>query len=227
MQASETIEFVAGSYWTRERADASIARMRANLESPQMQALMRAIADTTAPGEDPAAAAASLGLPTGGEVAARATVIDRATCIVRRGRPDDAPALAALIMHGELPPFFIEEFIDGFCVVEQDGEIVACGGLEVYGAECAVIRSVVVHERGRGLGLGLLVSRLLMDDARAYGAKDVYLFTMHAAPFWRALGFKDTPLDAWRAEPRASWQYEWCATYPEAARDVISMWMPA
>ncbi len=95
-----------------------------------------------------------------------------------------------LIASANLPPLFIEEFLPGFAVVEHEGEIVGCGGLELYG-DSGVIRSIVTDEAARGLGLGRRISELLIDDARAFGATDLYLFTMDAWEFWKHLGFVD------------------------------------
>ncbi len=218
--------FIPGSYWTPDRAEAAAARMSATMNAPEMQALLAAIAASAADGGDPAAAAA-----TAAEAAPPAPPldgpIDPAAVIIRRGRIEDVPALVQLIVHGELPPLFIEEFVEGFCVAEHRGQLIACGGNEYYGPECAVIRSVVAHERARGLRLGGRVARLLVEDARAFGAKDIYLFTMHAADFWRHIGFRDHPLDRWRPEVRVNWQYIFCSTFLDAARDVKAMWMPA
>lgn len=202
--------------------------MVAAMNSPQMRALMSGIASAAADSGDPAAAAADL-TPVA-RVAASATgggPIERDACVVRRGRIEDVPALGELIIHGELPPMFIEEFVEGFCVVERKGELVGCGGVELYGADCAVIRSVVVHERARGLGLGGRIGRLLVEDARAYGATDIYLFTMHAVAFWEHLGFRHLELASWRPEVRANWQFVFCSTFPQAVAGVQSMRMAA
>jgi N-acetylglutamate synthase-like GNAT family acetyltransferase len=201
--------------------------MAAAVASPEMRALMSGIAAAAAESGDPAAAAAGMAPAVAAAGATHGGAIDRDACIVRRGRLDDVPALARLIIHGELPPMFLEEFVEGFCVVEHRGEIVGCGGLELYGPECAVIRSVVTHERARGLGLGGRIGRLLVDDARAYGANDIYLFTLHAVAFWEHLGFRHLELDDWRPEARANWQYIFCSSFPEAVAGVRSMWMAA
>jgi N-acetylglutamate synthase-like GNAT family acetyltransferase len=195
--------------------------MRALSESPEMTAMMDAIASGMDEGADPAAVAASM---SGVASPRKDGRIDAAACTYRRGRADDVPALAQLIVAGELPPLFIVEFAEGFVVVEHDGEIVGCGGLEVYEERCGVIRSVVVDERLRGMHVGEKIAQLLTEDARAAGITDLYLFTMHAHPFWQRLGYVDVSLDAWKQAPRVCWQYQFISRYPEAGKDVFVMW---
>jgi amino-acid N-acetyltransferase len=199
--------------------------MVAMRDTEEMQAVMRSIAEMAAESDpaasDPAAAAAA----AAGSLAALPDLkegLSRDRCIYRRGRPEDTGQLASLIVTGELPPFFLEPYIDGFLVVEYDGRLVAAGGLEFYGDD-AVIRSVVVDPAARGLGLGLDVARLLEEDAIASGASDVYLFTLHAWEFWKRLGYVDLPLDQWPDMVRENWQYQFVADYPEASRDVHPM----
>ena len=213
--------FTPGEYWTPARARDAVARMRAINESPEMQAMMDTIAGSMDDGADPAAVAASM---SGVAAPKKDGRIDPGACIYRRGRAGDVPALAQLIAAGELPPLFIEEFVEGFVVVEHEGEIVGCGGLEVYDDASGVIRSVVVDERVRGMRIGEKVARLLTEDALAAGIEDLYLFTMHAHPFWQRLGYVDVSLDAWKQAPRVCWQYQFLSRYPEASRDVFVMW---
>ena len=104
--------------------------------------------------------------------------------------------------------------------------LIGCGGNEHYG-DTAVLRSVVVHERARGLGLGIEIGRLLIEDARASGASDLYLFTLDAYEFWKRLGFADLELSKWHQDTREQWQYHWVSTYPQAAADVHAMWRAA
>jgi N-acetylglutamate synthase-like GNAT family acetyltransferase len=218
-------EFIPGEYWTRERAVDAARRMSERLASADMQAVMEEIAEGASNGDDPAALAASLAATAPASIASP-TPARAGACTYRRGRPADVPRFAELIIAGELPPMFIEEFVEGFVAAEHEGAIVGCGGLEVYG-DCGVIRSVVVEERARGLRIGERMAELLMDDARAAGVNSLYLFTMHARPFWRRLGFVDAALDAWRDPPRVSWQYQFISQHPEAAGDVFSMWRAA
>jgi amino-acid N-acetyltransferase len=214
-------EFVPGEWWTAERAEDAVKRVAAAMASPQMQAIMQAIAEA---GDDPAAAAAQMAAQA--PPIRKIAPVDPLACTFRRGRAGDEPRFAELIIAGELPPMFISEWVEGFVAVEHAGEVIACGGLEVYDA-CGVLRSIVVDESARNMRIGERMAELLMEDARAAGATDLYLFTMHAAPFWRRLGYIDLPLDQWKQPARASWQYEFIAQHPEAAGDVLRMWRPA
>jgi N-acetylglutamate synthase-like GNAT family acetyltransferase len=213
--------FTPGEYWTPERARECVARMRQISESPEMTAMMEGIASATESGGDPAALAASM---SGVASSKSLQPIDPSACVYRRGRTEDVPALAQLIVAGELPPLFIEEFVQGFVVVDHEGEIVGCGGLEVYDEASGVIRSVVVDERLRGRGVGAKMARLLTEEAQAAGITDLYLFTMHAHPFWQRLGYVDVQLAAWKQAPRVSWQYQFLYRYPEASRGIFVMW---
>jgi N-acetylglutamate synthase-like GNAT family acetyltransferase len=195
--------------------------MAARYASPEMQAFMRQVAAGAAAGGDPAALAASMA--AGAAPHERdAAPVRAAACRYRRGRASDIPALARLIVAGELPPLFIEEFVEGFVAVEHDGELVGCGGLEIYD-DAGVIRSVVVDERGRGQRIGERIADLLMAEAAYAGLSELYLFTMHAHDFWLRLGYVDVPLDVWSAPPCVCWQYQFLAGHPEAAAGVFSM----
>jgi amino-acid N-acetyltransferase len=213
--------FVPGEYWTPERAREAVARMRAGNESPEMQTVMETVSASVDEGTDPAALAASM---SGVTVTSKTGAIDPAACVYRRGRVEDVPSFAQLIAAGELPPFFIEEFAQGFVAVEHEGDMVGCGGLEVYEEGCGVIRSVVVDERARGMRIGEKIARLLTEDAVATGLTDLYLFTMHARPFWQRLGYVDVSLDAWKQAPRVCWQYQFVARYPQASEGIYVMW---
>jgi len=219
-------DFVPGSYWTPERARAAVAAMTREYESPAMQALLEQIATTMEQGADPAAAAAAMSATPSAGNRPTSSPIGPDALVYRRAIPADVPALASLVVHGELPPFFIEPFARGFVAVEHAGELVACGGLEVYD-RCGVLRSVVVHERARGQRIGERIAHLLTEEARAAAITDLYLFTMHAHDFWQKLGYVDVPLDAWKQPPRACWQYRFMERYPTALRDVFVMWRAA
>jgi len=138
----------------------------------------------------------------------------------------DVPRMTELIAAAALPAVFITEFLDGFVVAERGGEVIACGGVEHYGA-CAVIRSVVVDPSARGLGVGVEIAGMLMDRARAAAAQDIYLFTAEAQDFWSRLGFVDVTFEEWKEPARACWQYQFLSPNREMLPDVHPMWRSA
>lgn len=208
-----TDAFVPGSYWTSERAEAAVRAMLARLASPDLQRVMAEAAGPRWKPTGPAPGTVRGGAPT-------PLTLDG--CAFRRGRAGDEQRMAALMTAADLPPLFIEEFLPGFVAVELNGEMIACGGAEPYG-DAAVIRSVVVDPRAHRLGLARRISTLLIEDMRLAGAREAYLFTVEAYPFWRKLGFDDVSLDAWPEPPRASWQYLFVSRNPGAVPGIHSM----
>ncbi len=141
----------------------------------------------------------------------------------RRARAEDVPRFIELIAGASMPPLFVEDHIGGFVAAERDGAIIGCGGVEIYD-DCAVIRSVVVDESARGLGLGRQLVDLLIADARTAVTTDLYLFTGDAWAFWKGLGFVDVTFDEWKAAPRMCWQYQFLSQNTDVDWDVHTMW---
>jgi amino-acid N-acetyltransferase len=129
-----------------------------------------------------------------------------ASVALRPARSDDIPAIESLLKAEWLPPMAILEFLDSFWVLETGGRVAGCAGIEIYG-EAAVLRSVVVAPELRGTGEGDRLVTVGLDYARQHGAKRVYLFTMHAAPFFGRYGFEPVTTDEFEPSVRESWQY--------------------
>lgn len=144
----------------------------------------------------------------------------------RAAHPRDLPRIAELIAAAHLPPLFIEEHLDGFIAAQRDDDLIGCGGVEIYG-DCAVIRSVVVDESGRGLGLGGRLAELLMQKGRDAGASDLYLFTADALPFWQHYGFIEVSCSDWKDAARANWQYQFISQNLDLIPDLHTMWRKA
>ncbi len=207
------VGFTPGSYWTEERAEEAIARMNAVLASPAFQQEMRRTAEAYAEGREavtPSADSPRLALDT---------PVQKERVVYRRGERRDVADIVALMMLTDLPPLFIEEFIGGFVIAEHEGEFLGCGGLEMYG-QCGVIRSVATTLRGRGLGVGRRMAELLVEDAKATGASEIYLFTADAHAFWLDLGFADVTFDEWSESPRRCWQYAFLSGQPEMVAEI-------
>ena len=144
----------------------------------------------------------------------------------RSAHARDVPRMAELIAAAHLPPLFIEEYLDGFIAAQQGDDLIACGGIEIYD-DCGVIRSVVVDESGRGLGLGGRLAELLMEKGRTAGVTDLFLFTADALPFWLHYDFVEVTCDAWKDPARASWQYQFISQNSDLIPEVHTMWRKA
>ena len=141
---------------------------------------------------------------------------------LRLARPDDIPEIERLLAAEWLPPMAIQEFLDSFWVVESDGRVAGAAGIEIYN-EAAVLRSVVVSPKLRGTGEGDRLVRTGLDYARAHGAKRVYLFTMHAAPFFARYGFEPVTTGDFEPSVRDSWQYVGLTERPEILQQMTPM----
>ena len=83
----------------------------------------------------------------------------------------------------------LAENIRDFVVAEQDGGIVGCGALHLYGMHLAEIRSIAVAPERKGHGAGRALVEALMDEARRHGVTCVCLFT-RTPGFFAHLGFE-------------------------------------
>jgi amino-acid N-acetyltransferase len=74
-------------------------------------------------------------------------------------------------------------------VEEDSGEIVGCGALHIVWEDLAEIRSLAVETAYQGKGIGTALIKALLEEARAMGAKQVFVLTYRQALFER-LGFQ-------------------------------------
>ena len=141
---------------------------------------------------------------------------------LRLARPDDVPSIERLLAAEWLPPMAITEFLASFWVLENDGRVLGCAGIEIYG-DAAVLRSVVVAPELRGSGSGDVLVRTALQYVRDHDAKRVYLFTMHAAPFFARYGFAPVTIDDFEPSLRGSWQYVGLTERPEILKEMTPM----
>ena len=208
--------FVAGDYWTPERAQHAVEAMKARLATPEMQAIL------THAGED-------FNETHTGELQqpSRTPRLNGDGITFRRGIDADVPELVRVISEAKLPPIFVEEFIGGFVIAEKDGRIITAGGMEVY-ETAGFLRSIAVDKDARGLGLGRRIADLLRADAQASGIEHLFLFTQDAYTFWKHVGFVDIAVDAWPKASQVCWQYRYVVANIDLMRaiGVHSMWRP-
>ncbi|ALR12322.1 N-acetylglutamate synthase [Mycobacteroides saopaulense] len=123
---------------------------------------------------------------------------------VRRARTSDVPGIKTLVdvyagrilLEKNLVTLY--EAVQEFWVAELDGEIVGCGALHVLWSDLGEVRTIAVHPRLKGAGVGhALVSRLL-DVARELELKRVFVLTFEV-DFFTKHGFREidgTPVTA-------------------------------
>ncbi len=108
---------------------------------------------------------------------------------LRAATPGDLPGVKRLLQAAALPLDGVDAHFGDFLVAEADGQVVAAGGLEVYG-DASLLRSVVVSPLFQGLGLGQRVTEALVARAATRGAPSLFLLTTTAERFFPRLGFE-------------------------------------
>jgi amino-acid N-acetyltransferase len=108
----------------------------------------------------------------------------------------DVPAIQSLLKHyasmGDLLPRTEADVLKNlrhFLVIEQSGQVVACGSLEHFTSELAEVRSLMVDESKKGLGLGRKIVSGLIDQARESNTRRVMALT-YVPDFFHRLGFR-------------------------------------
>ncbi len=81
------------------------------------------------------------------------------------------------------------ENVRDFVVAEQDGKIVGCGALHLYGMHLAEIRSIAVSRESKGRGVGRALVSALLQEAQRQSVTCVCLFT-RTPEFFARLGFQ-------------------------------------
>lgn len=105
----------------------------------------------------------------------------------------DDPGFVTTLLKARLP---IDDLAEGGRALYDyhtlDGHLIGYGGFERYGQD-VLLRSVVVPaaERNKGIGRNLLA--LLQRRAYDQGARQAWLLTETAAPFFERTGFKAVP----------------------------------
>jgi amino-acid N-acetyltransferase len=77
---------------------------------------------------------------------------------------------------------------------EIDGQVVACGALEIFTEDLGEVRSLVVDEAHEGRGLGRLLVERITNEARAIGLKRLMALT-YVPAFFHKLGFQTVAMD--------------------------------
>jgi amino-acid N-acetyltransferase len=132
-------------------------------------------------------------------------VMPSSSFIMRTATRSDAAAIHALITRyreaGRLLPRSEDEIVrhaDRFLVILDGDSVMGCAELAPLSARVAEVRSLVLDESLRGLGLGRLLVEQLTREARLGGFTVICAFTHEPGIFVR-LGFSLVP-HAWLPE---------------------------
>jgi len=80
------------------------------------------------------------------------------------------------------------ENIRDFVVIEDEGEVVGCGALHLYGMHLAEVRSITIGKNAKGKGAGRILIDALLEEASRQSVTCVCLFT-RIPEFFGKMGF--------------------------------------
>jgi amino-acid N-acetyltransferase len=123
---------------------------------------------------------------------------------VRRARTSDVPAIKTLVdtyagkilLEKNLVTLY--ESVQEFWVAERDDEVIGCGALHVLWSDLGEVRTVAVHPKVKGHGVGHQVVKRLLDVARELQLQRLFVLTFETDFFGRH-GFTEiegTPVTA-------------------------------
>jgi amino-acid N-acetyltransferase len=105
---------------------------------------------------------------------------------------------------GEMLPRTLAEIYESlrdFSVIRDGDALLACGALHVMWEDLAEVRSLAVRGDRQGQGLGALLVRAHLDEARELGLHTVFALTYRPA-FFEKLGFQQADV---MTLPRKVW----------------------
>jgi len=126
---------------------------------------------------------------------------------VRAAVAADLPAMLELLRDSALPVEGVPEHVDAFLVAEHGGTIHGLVGLERYG-DVALLRSLVVHERARGTGVGAELVHAIEALAQRDNVDSLVLLTTTAAEWFPRFGFVRTTREAVPVAVTASVEFQ-------------------
>jgi N-acetylglutamate synthase-like GNAT family acetyltransferase len=128
---------------------------------------------------------------------------------VRPAHKQDVERIATIIAHHAsqglmLPRSMgaLSAALDSYVVADTEGQVVGCGGLDVYTSDSAEIYGLATAPDGSPPGTGKAIVQALIARARKEKIAKVFALTL-APGFFTKLGFKtvahaDLPLKVWK-----------------------------
>lgn len=122
------------------------------------------------------------------EVAVVKTTTMEQEITIRPANSNDYDKLINLLASEKLPVEDINPALPHFFVTEENRDITAAAGLELYNNN-ALLRSVIVNKLKRNQGLGAQLIEALIEYARGRSITKLYLLTTTAAGYFQQRGF--------------------------------------
>jgi amino-acid N-acetyltransferase len=139
----------------------------------------------------------------------------------RRADSIDISHLKDFLRANSLPTVGLEDWYTNFFIALDDEDSwVAVAGYEVYN-QTALLRSVAVDKRSRGLGRGRALVEAVLADARKRGVQTVYLLTETAEPYFKRLGFDPIDRDRIEQAVKNSEEFKQCCGTAQAMRRTL------
>ena len=184
------------------------AAVRGPFEDPDEQPLLHRLStvrrngtrtETPASTAEPEPVAARAIAPTPTQPARVVASLTAGASFQRRARRSDVEAIHHInerfarrgILLSRTPEEIVEQ-IGSFRVSELDGEVVGIAALRDYGDGLGELRSLAVADAAQGRGMGEMLVRAIVRDAREAGVRELFVLT--ANPGYFALhGFEEVP----------------------------------
>lgn len=126
---------------------------------------------------------------------------------LRPARTSDGSAIEALLLSNGLPTAGAGEHLEHYIVAVSNGDIVGCAGAEVYD-DIALLRSVAVAPGLQRQGIGRLLVEHLLQDAKRWQIRQLFLLTATATEYFARHGFKQIPKHQAPAALKASAEFQ-------------------
>lgn len=110
------------------------------------------------------------------------------TAQVRTATHADLGRIVALLQANELPTSDLAECRPEFVIIEEGGELIGTGAMQVFG-DVALVRSVAIANDRQKTGLGSSLLSALERHASALGVRELVLLTQTAEPFFARHGY--------------------------------------
>jgi amino-acid N-acetyltransferase len=137
------------------------------------------------------------------------------TAVLRAATLEDLDDIQALLTSARLPTTGLESAMGSAVVAREDGRLVGCAAVELYG-RFGLLRSVCVEPAHRGAGLGRKLVREAEALARRSGVNELFLLTETASEWFPRLGYRPDQRHTVPSALRAS--AEFTGACPDSAR---------